>query len=215
MYAYNQIYLEDGMCNMADMFDYVANDCHMKLGLFMQLFIATGLAGEFSRANPKYLAGMSGRELAMEVFRASGYNQEPVEHQTRIDKTPEYWSGWAFAYYQWKSNRTFSEILQYISMDEMLCLYHPLHEASEERFVDTIEAIIEGQNRGETNLKQLRRLRGYSQKMLSLKADVSLRAIQQYEQRQKDINKAQGKSLDRLANVLGCKMEDLLERESW
>lgn len=211
MYAYNQIYLEDGMCNMADMFDYVANDCHMKLDAFMQLFIVTGLAEEYGRANPKYLAGMSGRELATEVFRISGYDHDYVDHTLRIDKTPEYWSGWVLAYYQWKSNRTFAEIMEYLSVEEIVYMYHPYHETSEDKFVDTIELIMKKNDKKETNLKQLRRLMGYSQKMLADKADVSLRAIQQYEQRQKDINKAQGKSLEKMAIVLGCRMEDLLE----
>ena len=40
---------------------------------------------------------------------------------------------------------------------------------------------------------------------------VSLRSIQMYEQRNKDINKAQSESLYRLAKALGCTMEDLLE----
>ncbi len=40
---------------------------------------------------------------------------------------------------------------------------------------------------------------------------VSLRSIQMYEQRQKDINKAQSDSIYRLAKSLGCTMEDLLE----
>jgi hypothetical protein len=33
-----------------------------------------------------------------------------------------------------------------------------------------------------------------------------------YEQRQKDINKAQVQTVMRMARVLGCRMEDLLER---
>lgn len=213
MYAYNEIYLEDGMNNMADMFDYVANDCHMELDLFMKLFIATGLAGEYSRANPKYIAGMSGRELALEVFRKSGFCQNEKAHSIRLDKTVEYWCGWVLAYYQWRMNREFSEIMQYVSMDDILHLYHPLHEASEEKVVEIIEIIVERKRQTDTNLKQLRRLKGYSQRLLAQKSNVSLRAIQQYEQRQKDINKAQGKSLEQLANVLGCRMEDLLERE--
>lgn len=63
----------------------------------------------------------------------------------------------------------------------------------------------------ETNLKRIRTTKGYSQKQLAELSGVSLRAIQTYEQRQKDINKAQSDSLHRLAKVLDCKMEDLLE----
>ena len=63
----------------------------------------------------------------------------------------------------------------------------------------------------ETNLKRIRATKGYSQKQLAELSGVSLRSIQMYEQRQKDINKAQSDSLFRLAKALGCIMEDLLE----
>ena len=62
-----------------------------------------------------------------------------------------------------------------------------------------------------TNLKRIRTNKGYSQKQLAELTGVGLRAIQTYEQRQKDINKAQSGSLFRLAKALGCTMEDLLE----
>lgn len=63
----------------------------------------------------------------------------------------------------------------------------------------------------ETNLKRIRTTYGCSQKKLAEMSGVSLRSIQMYEQRNKDINKAQSDSLYRLAKVLGCTMEDLLE----
>lgn len=63
----------------------------------------------------------------------------------------------------------------------------------------------------ETKLKRIRTGKGYSQKQLAEMSGVSLRSIQMYEQRRKDINKAQSDSLFRLAKALGCTMEDLLE----
>ena len=47
---------------------------------------------------------------------------------------------------------------------------------------------------------------------LAKKSGVGLRSIQLYEQRQKDINKASAESLYKISRVLGCAMEDLLER---
>ena len=64
----------------------------------------------------------------------------------------------------------------------------------------------------ETNLKCIRTAKGYSQKQLAELSGVSLRSIQMYEQRRKDINKAQSDSLYRLAKSLNCTMEDLLEK---
>ena len=44
------------------------------------------------------------------------------------------------------------------------------------------------------------------------RSGVSLRSIQMYEQRNKDINKASAETLYRLSKVFGCSMEDLLEK---
>ena len=65
----------------------------------------------------------------------------------------------------------------------------------------------------ETNLKRIRTAKRYSQKQLADMSGVNLRSIQMYEQRRKDINKAQSDSLFRLAKALGCTMEELLENK--
>ena len=46
--AYDNFYLEDAMTNMADMLDYVANDCCLDKDVFFKDFIATGLARKVS-----------------------------------------------------------------------------------------------------------------------------------------------------------------------
>jgi transcriptional regulator with XRE-family HTH domain len=62
-----------------------------------------------------------------------------------------------------------------------------------------------------SNLKTIRTNRGLSQGKLSEISGVNTRMIQYYEQGVKDINKAQGLTLQALANALECKIEDLLE----
>lgn len=52
----------------------------------------------------------------------------------------------------------------------------------------------------------------YTQKELSERSGVSLRSIQMYEQRNKDINKASAETIYRLSKALGCNMEDLIEK---
>jgi len=66
-------------------------------------------------------------------------------------------------------------------------------------------------NTAPTKLKTRRVAAGYTQKGRADRCTVSLRTIQQYEQRTKDINKAAGISLHSIALVLDCQMEDLLE----
>ena len=52
---------------------------------------------------------------------------------------------------------------------------------------------------------------GLSQSDLARLAGVNIRNIQQYEQRAKDINRAAGATLQTLASVLDCHIEDILE----
>ena len=58
----------------------------------------------------------------------------------------------------------------------------------------------------------LRHNPGCTQAELAKRSNVSLRSIQMYEQRNKDINRASAETVLNLAKVLGCTMEDLLEK---
>jgi transcriptional regulator with XRE-family HTH domain len=64
----------------------------------------------------------------------------------------------------------------------------------------------------ETNLKRLRITYGFTQAELAERSGVSLRSIQMYEQRHKNINKASVESIYQIAKALGCAMEDLIEK---
>ena len=64
----------------------------------------------------------------------------------------------------------------------------------------------------DTNLKRIRTAYGCTQAELAKRSGVSLRSIQMYEQRNKDINKASAETLLRQSRVLGCTMEDLMEK---
>ena len=63
----------------------------------------------------------------------------------------------------------------------------------------------------ETNLKTARQRRGMSQSELAEAAQVPLRTLQQYEQGQKDILKANVEYVVSLAHVLGCSVEEILD----
>lgn len=63
-------------------------------------------------------------------------------------------------------------------------------------------------------LKEARNRAGMSQAELAKKSEVSARMIQHYEQGVKDINKAQGITLYKLAKALQVTIEDLLQLES-
>ena len=62
-----------------------------------------------------------------------------------------------------------------------------------------------------SKLKAYREQAGLSQAQLSDASGVNKGTIQKYEQGTKDINKAQGQILLKLARTLGCYMEDLID----
>ena len=89
-------------------------------------------------------------------------------------------------------------------------MYSTLHEASEDKCVDSFNRMIRLKSYS-TKLQQIRKDAGYSQKELAEKSGVNIRMIQQYESRVKDINKAAVITVMSLSKVLGCQIEDLME----
>lgn len=210
IHAYDEEYLHDAMHCLGEAMDYVANCCNMPMDQFLDLFIGTGIAHQFSLGVPKYVSGRSGTELVMDVLEQSGMATEFPPAQTAYDCSPQYWCGWILAYYQWYSNRSFKDIRNHISMSEIEKVYPTLHEASERKFVDTLNRMIQNRNLP-TRLQTQRKICGYTQRDLAQKVGISLRSLQQYEIRAKDINKAAGSTLLALSRVLGCRIEDIME----
>lgn len=64
-----------------------------------------------------------------------------------------------------------------------------------------------------TNLKKNRTQAGISQAELANQSGVNIRMIQHYEQGFKDINKAQGDTLYKLAQALNTSIEEILETD--
>ena len=209
-HAYDKKYLDDAMRNLGEAMDFAGNVRNLDLDEFLGMFIASGIAGQFGKGVPKYVSGMSGTELVLEVLQKSGISANGVNPQTEYACSPEYWCGWVLAYFQWYSGRPFRNIRDCVSMHDIEQLYPALHEASEDKFVDTVNGIIRKKHLP-TRLQTQRKNCGLTQKDLSEKSGVNLRTLQQYELRSKNINKAAAETLRSLAQVLSCEIEDLLE----
>lgn len=211
IHAYDEDYLEYAQRNLGDMMDFAVNTCGIDADVFFDEFIKTGVADLFGDGNPKYVVGKTGCEIARDVLEKNGTPlDEEVEDVMFIDKSPEYWTGWILAYYQWITGKKFKDIYQNIRIKEVLELYPTMHEADTDRFVSYMEKISR-EKYPETKLKYARERMGLSQTELAKKSGVSLRQIQLFEQKQRDINKTQVQTLCKLARTLHCAMEDLVE----
>ena len=116
-------------------------------------------------------------------------------------RSPEYWCGFVLAYYQWYTGLGFEQIGRRLPPSRIIAMYNPLHEASMEKFVEVANSIV---FQKETNLARYRKTANLSQRELAKYSQVSLRAIQLYEQRQLDINMAPAVKLFQLSRVLVC-----------
>lgn len=206
MHAYDEMYLRHARKAFANMLNYAVYALGYSLCDFYQLFLKSYISEKFARGDCDVIAGKSGTELALLV---SG--QEYREILLSDYRSPEYWTGWALAYYQWERNMSFQEIEEVVSIDDICLMYHPYHEMDVESFVERMDAYYKAFY-PETKLKRMRKKRNLTQKELADYSKIPLRTIQQYEQRQKDINMAHAISIISLAKVLECNAEDLLEK---
>ena len=85
------------------------------------------------------------------------------------------------------------------------------HEMDISHFIDTMEEFYEAAE-GDSKLKRIRENRGLTQTELAEQSGVKVRNIQMYEQRVNSIDKAQAHILYKISRVLGCDIEDLLEK---
>ena len=211
IHAYDKVYLDKSRTALGRMLDFAVYELNYDIAEFFDLFIASGIAERFGEGDFSITVGMSGVELAYEVLEQSNIHIARIKPNYPVDRSEEYWTGWALAYYQWETALRFDEIIQYIPIKEIQELYCPYHEMDIRQFVDKMNELYTTA-KPETNLKSIRQKAGLSQRQLAEMSGVPLRAIQQYEQKQKNINKAQAEYLAMLAQALCCNMWDLLEK---
>lgn len=207
---YSEAQFNRFMDKMGDAFGYAINDCEMDGTEFVKMFVASTACKKIENGEASYISGKSGIEIAIECVHEITGKELSVEPSEKFNRSAKYWCGWAVCYYQWWSSRKYADIFKAVSFEDMLGLYPTLHEASVEKIASVIDEKVRAFYH-ETNLKRIRTAYGCSQRKLAEMSGVSLRSIQMYEQRNKDINKAQSDSLYRLAKALGCTMEDLME----
>ncbi len=210
IHAYDEMYLEKARIALGRMFDFAVYQLGYSIEKFYDLFISSGVARQFENGNVSLLVGKSGIEIGYEVLDKTFGDTQPIEIEFTANRSEEYWTGWVLAYYQWLCGMSFSKINEKISIRDILALYTPYHEMDIRQVVDKLDEMMIKKDE-DTNLKKRRKAAGLSQSGLAKEVGVSVRTIQQYEQRQKDINKAGLERMLAFAKRLYCDVEDLME----
>lgn len=208
--AYYDGYLTEAQETLGNMMEYGINICKIAPETFYNMFLNSGLAGQFEKGNPRLIAGMTGGEIAKEVIFKSTGKEQTEEEIYYLDKSPEFWAGWILAYYQWKTGRSFRKINEYLSIQDILCMYSTHHEADVSKFVDTAEKIFKRKHT-KTYLCSRREMMNYSKSQLATETGVSIENIDKLESDFSTIWNTDVHILYRLSKTLGCTIEELLE----
>lgn len=209
MNAYSEHYLERAQRSLATMFDYAVWDLGLDIDRYADLFVVSGYADRFGAGDPSVVSARSGVELARMVIEKTGADVKIAPVRPTENRSREYWTGWALAYYQWKSAHRLRDILAGVPASHVRALYSPYHEMSLQQFCDRMDALYAAAN-PEPRLKVLRQHAGLSQAELAERAGVSIRTLQHYEQGSKDLRRAAGETLLAFARTLGTTVEALI-----
>lgn len=209
--SYREDAFSDVQENLARMFDFAICELGLEPQRMYDLFIASGYAQRIEHGDPRATVGMSGTELAWAVLDATRtpYERKPPTFPDSLG--PMYWAGWVLADYQWRTGFSFREIGTFAPFDQIVDLYPAFHEMDISRFLKWMET-RRTEKFPESALKRQRESCHLTQRELAELAGVSIRLIQDYEQRRRDINSAEASTVVILASTLGCTVEDLMER---
>ena len=208
--AYDECYLTDAQNILGHAVDFAVATLNLPPDAFGKAFSVSDVSRQFANGNPRYVAGMTGCELARLVLTGTHTPFTDQKDIMYVDKSPEYWAGWALAYYQWFSLRSFMDILSAVPLSRILEMYPVYHEMDICQFTDRMSEIMKAAH-PVTRLKERRTNCNLSQSELAAESGVSLRQIQLFEQKQRNINNAAAISIYRLSKALHCSMEDLIE----
>lgn len=179
---------------------------------FYANFARSSAAASLTGPHAMPAIGDSAIELVLDVNDDTSIDTLLMNEQ-RLSKQETarlHWMAEVAVRFQWESGLAFRNVYQALGCDRLKELsqrYGALAAADVVPYL-FIEAPKE---EASTNLARIRKERGFSQQALSQASGVSLRSVQQYEQRKKDINHAQVRSVLGLAKALGCTIEELLE----
>lgn len=198
--AYDEDYLPDFREKLGTLFDLGYYQKGIDIDEIAERFASSVIAEGVETGSPKYLAGMSGTEMAMDLFNEEHFERLPVQ------RTDAYWTGYALAHIQWYYNRPFREIIDKCPCSRLLGAYPALHEVDIDKTVDIVRKFIIPDN----ILKIRRKMLGLTQKQLASLAGISLSTLRAYEQGTTSLENASGKTLYMLGRYLGLTVEELL-----
>lgn len=207
IHAYSELYIEGVMIKLGDMLEYACIDCAYDLDAFWQLFLRSRVSIGIENGNPKYIAGMSGVELAQIVMEEVDYNTDFAEPSWNSNRSDIYWCGWVLAYYQWYCAVSFKIISEKLTLRMLRKMYGTLHEADIHKCIDVLDnmAIINVKH----TVREWRQIRNWTQNELAQRAQLDISQIQRLEYGERKLENMTLKAALNIANALGVRIEQI------
>ena len=141
--AYSEMYLSEAQKNLGFFFLATLRYLNLPVNEVQKVFLASEIPTQIEYANPNYLCGKSGYELAILAFpqlekKLLEFIYEPFYPQA------EYWCGHVLAYYQWYSCKSFAEILGKYPLERILSDYRLMHEADITKMAQAMDVVVAG-----------------------------------------------------------------------
>lgn len=212
--AYDESLLTIAQRNMGGMIDYAVYALNYELKDFYRVFLASKKSVSFAHGDSKTVSGTSGIELT-HIVTGTPYlakeDMDKYEIHAIKGRSPEYWTGWVLAYFQWMTSLSFAQIDSVVPIEVLVKKYNPYHEADISKVAGWMLNKYKETNQ-DSALKRMRKLANLTQKELAETTGIPIKTIQQYEQKQKDINRASVDYIISLSRALNCDMELLIEK---
>ena len=138
IHAYDEIYLSSAQNILGHAVDFAVMSLSIEPDVFGKALAVSKSAKQFAQGNPRYVAGVNGPELVREILDDARISYPAVPDAMYLDKSPEYWAGWALAFYQWLEDISFMEILQTVSLDQIIAMYPVYHEMDVMKFAEQL-----------------------------------------------------------------------------
>ena len=142
-YPYDEVYLEPVQKNLGFFFQMALHNLKLAPEIVQDAFLTSQIPEQIEMGNPDFLCGKSGYELALIAF-PQVITDKIIKQAVSEPFYPEaeYWSGTILAYIQWKSGKTFSEILSRYPLERILSNYHLMHEADITKMAEIIKSTL-------------------------------------------------------------------------
>ena len=159
MIAYDETYLSGAQKRLGAFLDFATSGLGLNLTDAHAAFLASPLSRRFAAGDPAVVAGRSGEELALDILGSGESSEAGVTDVIRTRKpreipsatswvphesaSPEYWTGWALAFYQWASGYAFEAIDERVCIADIRSLYMPYHEMDVRQFCDRLDEMAQ------------------------------------------------------------------------